>query len=101
MEEVTKSMLKDWIEKGHRKAYKSLVIHYALLFENIGFKASVEEIEKDLDVKLKFNSVYYAYRKAFNVSTPKKEKFITNKSTKEFDFKNASELNSEKPKFDF
>lgn len=100
MQEVTKEMLKDWIGKGHRKAYQALIQHYALLFENIGFKASLEEIEKELAIPLNFNSAYYAYRKKFQGQDhPQVNKQISS-VVEASKFKDLTEINN-KERFNF
>lgn len=106
MESVTKQDLKDWITAGNNKAYKTLVVYYGKWFKNIGIKAAVKEIEKDLGIQINYDAAYYAYRVIYGKK--KKNNHAINSiasrdhiKAEEPMFKDASELEGSKAKFKF
>lgn len=108
MEIISKELLKELLSRknNYNKAYQSMIVFYKVYFDNAGFKAALEEVQKDLNMELNFHAAYYAYKKI--CLRKKKNKTGNNRfqdsssiTTEEKKFKDASDIMESKPKFNF
>ena len=85
-----------------------MVMFYKIYFDNLGFQAGFEIVQKDLEMELNFHAAYYAYKKIY--SGKKKGKIgnthfrnnpPTSTKTEEKKYKDASDILANKSPFGF